>query len=122
MSPENDRLSELVSNVHKLESFFHDFIGHVAKQHPKAGEDVTKYAEKLRLVVPDALKGANITWAAPDDRDAAHESGPEQTLVFTRPGPADAIGLTIGCVRVGRYKVCLECGWFYCRIVIKGRF
>lgn len=122
MSPEHDRLSELFTHTHELESFFHKFIEHVAKQRPKAGEDVTSYTEKLGIAVPEALKGAKITWAGAEEHEAAQTAEREQTLVFARPGQADALGFTIGCVRVGRFKVCLECGWLYCRIVIKGRF
>jgi hypothetical protein len=119
----NDRFAEFLSNSHELESFCHDFISHVAKRRPKPGTDVTKYAEKLHLSVPAVLKGAKMTWDGPHDSEVAHkEGGRGQTLVFVRPGPADAVGLTIGCIRVGRFKICLECGWFYCRVVIKGRF
>ena len=43
-------------------------------------------------------------------------------MTLARPGVADAVGLTIGCIKINRFRVCLECGWFYCRVVIKGRF
>jgi len=43
-------------------------------------------------------------------------------MTLARPGVADAVGLTIGCIKINRFRVCLECGWLYCRVVIKGRF
>jgi hypothetical protein len=122
MAPETDRLSESLKSTHQLESFFHDFISHVQRHHPKSGEDVTKYVREVHTAVPDVIKGVPITWAPAEEHDAARDEGAQQTLVFVRPGAADALGFTIGCVRVGRVKVCLECGWLYCRIVIKGRW
>ncbi len=121
MKAKNDPLGDLLHSSHELETFFHEFIMHVARQRPRPGADVTKYSRKLGVAVPGVLKGAKITWAHHGDADAAGEDGPG-ILVFTRPGQPEALGFTIGCVKVGRYKVCLECGWLYCRIVIKGRF
>jgi hypothetical protein len=118
---ENDSFNDFLSNGREVETFFHDFIGQVAKRRPKPGADVTKYADQLRLKMPVVLKGAKITWASGTDSAGARESA-EQALVFVRPGHADAVGLTIGCVKIRRVTVCLECGWFWCRIVIVGRF
>jgi hypothetical protein len=113
-------IAKLFHDTHELEAFFHSFIGQLAKRRLKADEDVTHLAEELKLKVPAALKGVKITWAGGADTNASQDK--EQTLTLARPGVADALGLTIGCVRVGRFRVCLECGWIYCRIVIKGRF
>jgi hypothetical protein len=118
---QNDAFTDFLSNSREAETFFHDFIGHLAKRPPKPGADVTKYADQLRLKMPAVLKGAKITWATGTDSGAARERA-EQTLVFARPGHADALGFTIGCITIRNVKVCLECGWFYCRIVIKGTF
>lgn len=117
---ENDAFTDFLSNGHEVETFFHDFISQVAKRRPKPGADVTKYADQLRLKMPTVLKGAKITWASGTD-SAARQSA-EQALVFMRPGHATAVGLTVGCITIRRVRVCLECGWFWCRIVIVGRF
>src|SRR5882724_1974013 len=116
-----DSLAVLLRDAHELESFYHEFIEHLIKRKPKTGEDVTHLAEEKGLKIPAALKGLPITWAGgePDTPPAERE----QTLVFVRPGNPQAVGLTIGCIRVGKHwRVCLECGWFWCRIVIKGTF
>ena len=116
-------LLSLLHNTRELESFLHDFIGRLAKRRLRSGEDVTHLADEFRLKVPAALKGAQITWAGGDDEGIKDQVTGEQVLVLTRPGHFDAVGLTIGCIRVGRrIKICLECGWLYCRIVIKGTF
>ena len=64
----------------------------------------------------------NITF--PDLRRdfASADLAKGSVLVLVGPGHPDALGFTIGCIRIGRFKICLECGWFYCRIVIKGTF
>ena len=54
-----------------------------------------------------------------ESAEAAEKGGARtQTLVLAQPGNVDALGLVIKCVRIGRWKACLECGWLYCRIVI----
>jgi hypothetical protein len=120
-SDANDAFIDFLSNSREAEAFFHDLIGHLANRRPKPGADVTKYADELRLKTPRVLKGAKITWANGTESATARERA-EQTLVLVRPGHVDALGFTIGCIRVRGVKICLECGWLYCRIVIKGRF
>lgn len=118
---DQDTLRSLLKDTHELEEFFHEFISQVTRRHPKPGEDVTRYAEELGLRVPAVLRGAPITWGGAEPVEE-EEGNRVQTLVFLRPGNAAAIGLTLGCITWGRFRVCLECGWFYCRIVISGRF
>ncbi|MBS0523723.1 MAG: hypothetical protein JSS04_08815 [Proteobacteria bacterium] len=118
----DDPLSSLLHNTRELEDFLHDFIGQLAKRKLKPGADVSRLPEKFGLEMPSALKGAKITWDGTGDHGAAERETGEQVLVLSRPGQFDAVGLTIGCIRIRRFQICLECGWFYCRIVIKGRF
>jgi hypothetical protein len=117
----DDPLLSLLHNTHELEGFLHDFIGRLAKRRLKSGEDVTRLADEFGLKMPSVLKGTKITWAGAGDDDASQKKG-DQVLVLTQPGQFDAVGLTIGCIRAGHVKICLECGWFYCRVVIKGTF
>ncbi len=111
-------LGALLRDTRELESFLHDFISQVTRRHPKPGEDVTRRAEELGLKVPAVLKGNPILWGGVESEQSDHP----RTLVLVRPGNPEAIGLTIGCIRWGSVQICLECGWFYCRIVIKGTF
>jgi len=112
-------IATLFQDTHELEGFFHSFIGQLARRKLKADEDVTHLAAEMKLKVPAALKGVKITWAGAPDANA---DGKEQTMTLARPGVAEAVGLTIGCIKINRFRVCLECGWLYCRVVIKGRF
>lgn len=111
------RLLSSLGDVRALEQFLHTLLGDLARNHPKPGEDVLPRVKKLGLEVPDALKGLELTWdrARLDDSDL----GDGDPISIVRPGNPNALGLTIGCIRIGpRVKVCLECGWVYCKIVI----
>ncbi len=115
----SDSLTNSLRDVLELEQFLHDFIGALTKRHLKSGQDVTHLVDELGLKPPAGLKGIPITWVGREETPDTAEGRREQTLVLTRPGKADAVGLTIGCVRIRRRKYCLECGFWYCRIVIR---
>lgn len=118
-----DQFVNSLRDVQQLETFLRELLLHVARQpkRPSHGEDLTPYFEGLESPVPESLRETPVTWdTRPDFGDDDIAGG--TPLVLVAPGRPDALGLTIGCVRWGRLKVCLECGWLYCRIVIKGRF
>jgi hypothetical protein len=114
-----DPLTNSLRDVLELEQFLHAFIGALTKRHLKPGEDVTHLVDELGLKPPAALKGTPLIWVGREETPDTAEERQEETLVLTRPGKADAIGLTIGCIRVRGRRYCLECGFWYCRIVIK---
>lgn len=105
-----------------MEEFLHTLLVDLAARRPKRGEDVRPHVKRLELTVPEDAEGLDITWdggARLDDDDLGHRDG----MSIVRPGDPNALGFTIGGIRIGRrVKVCLECGWLYCKIVIKGRF
>jgi hypothetical protein len=117
---DDDPLGSLLHDTHDLETFLHELIPALMARRPEPGEDVTRYVEEFGLRLPAALHGSSITWAGEPGSET--EEAQEQTLVLVRPGVSGAIGFTIGCIRVRRVLICLECGWLYCRIVIRGRF
>jgi hypothetical protein len=118
-----ERLLDSLRDVRELETFLHDLLGNLTLRgiETARGEDLMRYVKVLGLSVPEAIRDMAVTW---DTHHGLAEAGPgkESSLVLVKPGHPDALGLTIGCVRVGRFKICLECGWLYCRIVIKGTF
>ena len=113
------RLTNSLNDVLELEQFLHDFIGALTKQHPRPGEDVTHIVRELGLELPAALEGGPIHWVGHEEGPSAQEEGKGQTLVLARPGNANALGFTIGCITIHGRRYCLECGWLYCRIVIR---
>lgn len=108
-----------VRDVLELEQFLHAFLGALIERHLKPGQDVTHLVDELGLKLPAALRGAPITWLGREEPTHAVDGRLEQTLVLVRPGKADAVGLQIVCVRIRGRRYCLECGFWYCRIVIR---
>lgn len=120
MTNENS-LTALLQQTTELETFLHSFIGGLIKRKPKQGEDVTHHAKELGLKIPEILAGSPITWGSGSEAGSAGEQS-ERSLILVQPGNPTALGLTIGCIHVRNVQICLECGWIWCRIVIKGRF
>lgn len=114
------KLDELLQNTQEIESFLHAFFKRLPAN-LKPGEDVTRYAKKFGLKLPASLKGEVITWVGQEAHDEGRDAR-TQTLVFSQPGQAGALGLTIKCVTIRGWRFCLECGWLYCRIVVTKRF
>ena len=118
---EHDPFLASLRDLRELETFLHELLASLTKQKLRHEENVVPYAEKLGVLIPGSLRGLEITWDARPELDG--EFGEGDPLVLVRPGNPQALGLTIGCIRISkRIKICLECGWFWCRIVIKGTF
>ncbi|WP_427017122.1 hypothetical protein ACQCSX_00130 [Pseudarthrobacter sp. P1] len=103
----------------ELEQFLHAFISALTVRRPKPGDDVSHLVDELGLRPPAAWKRMPITWVGGTEQRGASQDQQGQTLVLVLPGHPDAVGLTIGCIRVHGRLYCLECGWLYCRIVIR---
>lgn len=117
--PQDAVFENILHDVHELETFLHRVIGPLAKQKLKSGEDIRPHIEKMGLKVPATLESLPITWGGEDTNGP---KGEQQVLTLVRPGSSEALGFTIGCITIRGVRICLECGWLYCRIVIRGRF
>jgi hypothetical protein len=116
------RLAGSLGELRELETFLYALLPAVTQSRPKQGADLLPYIKSQKLKVPASLQGLEITWDG-RARITDDDLGVLAPISFVRPGNPDAVGLTIGCIRIGRkIKICLECGWFYCKIVIKGTF
>ena len=120
MAKAKTNLESVMENVNELEDFLHALLPALDEQKLRQGDDVLRYAKQLNLKIPESLRGVDVTWET-DHSDSPHKRGSE-TVVLVRPGHAGALGLVIKCVRIGKWRICLECGWFWCRIVITRRF
>lgn len=116
---QNSAFENILHDFHELETFLHSVIGPLSKQKLKAGEDIRPHIEKMKVKVPALLENLPMTWGGEDANGAKED---RQTITLVRPGSAEALGFTIGCITIRGIHICLECGWLYCRIVIKGRF
>ena len=115
-----NKLDQLLENTKELEDFLHALMPALEKDQLHQGDDVLSYAKKTKLKIPDFLKGEKVTW----ETDHSHSTLPKdaESIVLIRPGHPAIVGLVIGCVRIGRWRICLECGWFWCRVVITRKF
>ncbi len=114
-----DSLNASIRDVQELAQFLHDFIGALTERQLKPGEDVTRLVDQLGLKLPPGLSGAPLIWTGCERLSDPSLRGLENTLVVVRPGKPDAVGLTIGCITFRGRRYCLECGFWYCRIVIR---
>jgi hypothetical protein len=115
-----NKLDRLLEDTHELEAFLHALLPALDEQKLRQGDDVLGYARKMKLRIPESLRATEVTWET-DHSDVPTNRGGE-SLSFAQPGHAGAIGLVIRCVRIGKWRVCLECGWIWCRIVVTRRF
>jgi hypothetical protein len=114
------KLDGLMKEIHELEDFLYALIPALDEKDMRPGENLLPYAKKLKLKIPRSISGLDVTWKASSAHSPHQHRG--ESLVLVRPGQANAVGLTLGCIDIGGWEVCLECGFFYCRIVITKRF
>lgn len=122
MSTTSDPLWPTLSGIYEIQSFFMEITKILPgqKQYFTVGQDITPYLEQLDIQVPEILRGEPIEWLGNGSNDTTDKDAKVISLVT--PGNPAALGLTVGCIKIRRWRVCLECGWFWCRIVIKGNF
>jgi hypothetical protein len=120
MATVKNKLDSVLENVQELEGFLHALMPTLDEQKLRQGDSVLPYAKALKLKVPEALHGVDITWEADHSQSPDERDGESMSLV--RPGHSGAVGLVIKCVRIRKWRFCLECGWIWCRIVVTRRF
>lgn len=110
-----------LQNVQELESFMHEFLERLPADGLEDGEDLMPHIERVGLEIPPFLEAGELTFASPPcELDREIDAPP---LVLARPGHPQAIGLVIRCVYWRGWRICLECSWIYCRIVLtRNRF
>jgi hypothetical protein len=120
MATRKNKLDNVLENIQELEGFLHALMPTLDEQKLSQGDSVLPYAKALKLKIPESLRGLDITWEAEHSHSYDKRGGESISLV--RPGHSDIVGLVIKCVRFGKWRFCLECGWIWCRIVVTRRF
>ena len=120
MATVKPKLDSILENVQELEEFLHALIPTLDEQKLRQGDDVLPYAKALKLKIPESLRGLDVTWET--DHSHSHDRRGGESMSLVRPGHPDAVGLVIKCVKIRKWRFCLECGWLWCRIVVTRRF
>ncbi|MFL6260500.1 MAG: hypothetical protein ACJ76Y_12370 [Thermoanaerobaculia bacterium] len=115
----HEKIETTLYNVQEFESFVYELFDRLPTDELKHGESLIPYIEKCRIQVPDFLRSTEMKW----EKDAPSEKEGDigRPLVLTRPGQSQILGSWAGCVRIGRYTVCVGCWWFICVIIIYTR-
>ena len=121
MASESDALHVSLAHVADLEDFIHELHERLGDRDLKHGENVSALASEFDLEVPAFLREEPLVYEV---HDRTHHALEGRALVLVRPsGITDPVAeLKIKCYRWGRFTICLECGWIWCKIVIYGRF
>jgi hypothetical protein len=121
MAAADSQLDKSLEQMHELQTFLFSFLERLEAQKLKPGQDLTPLVKEFGLELPAMLRGEPIIWEGhTTPHFAAHGNAPVLSLVC--PGHAGIIGIVLGCISVGRWHVCLECGWIWCRIVVTRTF
>ena len=121
MEPESGTLGMSLANVADLEDFMHELHEHLGDRELNRGDDLAARASELGVRVPEFLTGEPLVYEVHDHEEHGIEG---RALVLVRPsGITNPVArFKVLCGRWGRYTICLECGWIWCKIVIYGRF
>lgn len=118
---ENERVFRSLGEVRELQRFIHTLVMKVPRNQQVPGTDVLKVSKRHGIETPKFLRDAELQWAREADVEADFRD--VEPLVFVQPGHPGMLGLTIGCIRISKACVaCLECGWLYCRLVLRCSF
>ena len=86
-----------------------------------AGQELEPVLEKAGVKIPDFLRGSGLTHETHGEEFA--KAGPNSMVIVTAGDPT-VVDVRVFCICSKRWRicVCLECGWIWCRIVIRGTF
>jgi hypothetical protein len=121
MAADSDALHTSLANVADLEEFVHELHERLGDRELKHGDDLSALASEVGLEVPSFMRDEPLIYEVHDRR---HHEVDGRALVLVRPsGETNPVAeMKIFCHRWGRYTICLECGWIWCKVVIIGRF
>src|SRR4051794_34075221 len=121
MAKATDRLDNTLQDAREIEHFLHSLLPALDERELRQGEDVLRHAKRLKLSIPEVLRGEDVTWETDHSSYGKGGKGGD-TLVIATSGQPDAVGLVIKCVNIKKWRFCLECGFLWCRIVVSRRF
>lgn len=122
MAEGKNQLDQSLEQLNELQSFLYVLMGRLDTAKLQPGQDLIPLVKEYGLELPAALRGEPMIWEGHTTPHFAAQGKETPVIALVRPGHADAVGIVIGCIHVGHWTFCLECGWFYCRIVVTRKF
>lgn len=122
MAEAKNQLDQSLEQTFALQNFLYALGGRLEADKLKPGQDLTPMVKEFGLEVPALLRGEAIIWEGHTTPHHAAQGPNAAVFSFVRPGHADIVGIVLGCITIRNWHICLECGWFWCRIVISTTF
>ncbi len=123
MAAANNQLDQAFEQMHELQTFLFAFADRLEPGKLKAGQDLTPLIREFGLNLPQLFLGEPLIWEGHTSPHFAARGGDTPVLAFVCPGHANAVGdIVLGCFHIRQWVICLECGWFWCRIVVTRNF
>jgi hypothetical protein len=114
----------------EFQHFIFELSNHLGGTALELDEDLLQRALALKIPIPAFLQDVNTP--AEGSSETSQESKNLEPLVLVSPGlasksPGQSTSsvvqeIKVLCGRVGRWTVCLECGWIWCKVTITRRF
>lgn len=117
----NTDLAGCLSATSELAQFMRDAETKLRGMKLSAGQELEPALEKAGVKIPNFLRGSGITHETHSEEFA--KAGPNNLVIVTAGDPT-VVDIRVFCICSKRWRicVCLECGWIWCRIVIRGTF
>lgn len=119
-----------VTIMSEFQHFMFELSDHLGGTALELDEDLLQRASALKIPIPAFLQ--DISTPAEGSGETRQESRNLEPLVLVSPGlgsksPGQLTSslvqeIKVLCGRIGRWTVCLECGWIWCKITITTRF
>lgn len=119
-----------VTIMSEFQHFMFELSNHLGGTSLELDEDLLQRALALKIPIPAFLQDINTS--AEGSSETSQESKNLEPLVLVSPGLGSKSSgqltssvvqeIKVLCGRFGRWTVCLECGWIWCKITITTRF
>jgi hypothetical protein len=108
---------ETLKAMSQLEPLLKKLLPYAKQKKIKNGSDLTNFLKENRLKLPPLFDGDKVTY---EEYDPSFEQSKNKLVILTKPNSnvSSVLGIRIGCVTIRGRKVCLECGFWHCKIVI----
>jgi hypothetical protein len=110
-------LDEALKSISQLEPLLKKILPLAKEKKIKSGGDLTNFIAENKIRIPAIFSGDRIYY---EQYKPEFEKSKNKLIILTKPNGniSNVLGIRIGCVTIRGRRVCLECGWLHCKIVI----